>query len=89
MADLTNLKGGVPAASPSERIWGVQKKERTGDRNPQNGKNALRRESASARGDEDTGQELEREGRPEADEEFGYGARKFRRRVTRQVDVVI
>jgi hypothetical protein len=89
MADLANLKGGVPAASPSERIWGVHKKEKTGDRNPHNGRKPLRRESGSATVDEDTGQEIETEGRPEPDEEFGYGTRKLRNRLTRQVDVVI
>jgi hypothetical protein len=90
MADLANLKGGVPAASPTERIWGVQKKEKAGDRDAQNRRRALRRESGGALVNEDAGQELERESRPdEQDEEFGYGSRRFKKRVTPQVDVVI
>ncbi|MBN1104821.1 MAG: hypothetical protein JXL84_15490 [Deltaproteobacteria bacterium] len=89
MADLANLKAGVPAASPSERIWGVQKKERTGDRNPQNGRKALKRESGNVHGDDDTDRELEREGPYQPDEDFGYGTRKLRKRLTRRVDVVI
>ena len=39
MADYSQLSGYVPVTSSTNRVWKVQKKRKTGDRQRQNGKN--------------------------------------------------
>ena len=67
MEDYSNLKGSGAVIPLSERIWGVQKKRKTGDRNPQNGRRP-RKEVADEEGPET---DL---GRPAAPGEERWGA---------------
>lgn len=92
MEDYSNLKGSGAVTPLSERIWGVQKKRKTGDRNPQNG----RRPRKEVGDPEAPGTDLLRTAAPgeeplpaEAAEEMGYGTRKGLKKVSRQVDLVI
>jgi len=39
MADYSHLNGYMPVTSSTNRVWKVQKKRKTGDRQRQNGKN--------------------------------------------------
>jgi hypothetical protein len=92
MEDYSNLKGSGAVIPTSERIWGVQKKRKAGDRNPQNGKRPWREA-----GDGDVpGTDLERAVAAgeeslcaEGEEVMGYGARKGLKKISRQVDLVI
>lgn len=43
MADYSQLNGYVPVTSSTNRVWKVQKKRKTGDRQRQNGKNDKKR----------------------------------------------
>ena len=92
MEDYSNLKGSGAVIPLSERIWGLQKKRKTGDRNPQNG-GRPRRGGADAEGPET---DPERPAAPgeeplpaEGEEGIGYGTRKGLKKVSRQVDLVI
>jgi hypothetical protein len=92
MEDYSNLKGSGSVAPLSERIWGVQKKGKTGDRNPQNGKRH-EREKAAKEPLESGLEQLESPGEepvwPEGEEGTGYGTLRSRKKSSRQVDLII
>jgi len=81
-----NLRGGVAAPPVSERVWGVPKKRKTTDQNPNRGKYA-RNSPASAKR-EDVVEEVQPDAEPEQ-EEPGYGSDGIRRKKKGQVDVII
>jgi len=92
MEDYSNLKGSGSVASLSERVWGVQKKGKTGERNPQNGRRQERMKAA--RESLDDGMErLESAGEepacPEGEETPGYGTHRGAKKTQRQVDLII
>ncbi len=82
----SKLKGGIPAANVSERVWSVPKKRKTTDGNPHRGK--PKKEGLTKRGETAPEIELETEGHLEP-EDFGYGSNGVRKKKNLQVDVVI
>jgi hypothetical protein len=92
MEDYSNLKGSGSVAPLSERVWGVQKKRRTGDRNPQNGKrHEMEKDASESLGDRV--ERLESPGEeptcPEEEETTGYGTHRGGKKTSRQVDLII
>ena len=92
MEDYSNLKGSGSVAPPSERVWGVQKKRRTGERDPQNGRRHEREKDAGDSLDNRL-EPLESPGEepacPEGEETPGYGTHRGAKKTQRQVDLII
>ncbi|MEW6669185.1 MAG: hypothetical protein AB1512_28570 [Thermodesulfobacteriota bacterium] len=92
MEDYSNLKGSGSVAAPSERVWGVQKKTKTGERGPQNGRRH-EREKVAGESPDNSPERLEPQGEepacPEGLETPGYGAHRGVKKTSRQVDLVI
>lgn len=81
-----NLRGGVAAPPVSERVWGVPKKRKTTDENPNRGKYTRNSPAVSKR--EEAVEEVQPGAEPEQ-EELGYGSDGIRRKRKSQVDVII
>ena len=92
MDDYSQLKGSVPVAPASERVWGVQKKRKVTDRNRQNGKKFPRDGAGKEKG-EGQAQELEAgeevSGKSDSEEEIGYGSHGMKKKLNRQIDMVV
>jgi hypothetical protein len=93
MEDYSNFKGTGAVAPPAERIWGLQKKRKAGERNPQNGRRREREKEAGENpnrlpepletlaGNEPVSLAVE--------ETPGYGGRRGIKKTLGQVDLVI
>ncbi|RJR49577.1 MAG: hypothetical protein C4576_06550 [Desulfobacteraceae bacterium] len=81
-----SLRGGVAAPPVSERVWGVPKKRKTTDENPNRGR--YTRNSPAVVKREDAVEEMQPDAEPEQ-EELGYGSNGVRKSRKRQVDVTI
>ena len=92
MEDYSNLKGSGSVAPPSERVWGVQKKRKTGERDPQNGRRH-EREKDDQENLDDRLERLESQGEepacPEGEETPGYGSHRGTKKTRGQVDLII
>ena len=85
MEDYSGLKAAIPASPTSGRLWGVPKKRRAEDRNPE----GRQQREGRDREDKEIGEE-EHEPEERADaEEFRYGAHGMRKKKNHQVDVII
>jgi hypothetical protein len=90
--DYSQFKGSAPASPLSERVWGVQKKRKVTDRNPQNGRKPQRDSAGKPKGEgQEQGLEAGEEamGKTDLEEEIGYGSHKIRKKSNRQVDMVV
>lgn len=90
MDDYAQLKGSIPAAPTSERLWGVQKKRKVRDR--QNGKKPLRDSAGKEKGEEqaqglEAGEEAS--GRSDSEEGIGYGSHRMKKKSNGQIDMVV
>jgi len=95
--DYSQLKGSLPVAAGTERVWGVQKKTKVTDRRPENGKKNGKKPIWDRAGKEKQDGQAHNlhadeevvEGKSDTEEGIGYGSHRMKKKSNRQIDMIV
>ena len=95
MDDHSRLDGTAPISSMSDRVWRVQKKRRTEDRNRQEGRRNQRRKAEKKEEElQDIIYTADQKNKDEtvshdSETRIGYGSSKLKKRFSKKIDLII
>jgi hypothetical protein len=93
MDDFSRLSGAVPIAPVSNRVWGLQKKRKPGDRKRRNRKEedgtTFNREADQGSTGAEEAKDAEAVENQAFEGEIGYGSSGEKKKISRKIDLVI